>query len=59
VSNGTVIERVTLRLPAELVTEARHAAVDLYRGSLNAVVEEALREYLDRRRPKARPRRAS
>lgn len=49
---ATVIERITLRLPAPLLTEARHAAADLTRGSLNAIIVIALREYLSAHKPK-------
>jgi hypothetical protein len=43
-------QRVTLRLPAELVEEARHAAISLHVRSVNDVVADALREFLNRHR---------
>jgi hypothetical protein len=52
--------RLTLRLPADLVLQAQHLAVDLGYRSVNRVVEDALREHLarlGRTTPRRSPRR--
>jgi predicted transcriptional regulator len=53
-SKPRVRPRVTgLRFDRELVKEAKHLAVDTDR-TLTEVIEQAMREYLGRRRPGAK-----
>ena len=49
------VKQFNVYLPAELIRELKHHAVDTEQ-SLSAIVTDAVREYLDRRR---KPRRSS